>query len=754
VSLNLGSPSDVEEVRRAVKAAQMRNYKEDGRLAVRRKGPRLFHFKHYSVQKALQLEASEREAIETSVRCADPGSHHAVRLLIKCIIEDWLRSPEESRTKLAELTETMARSGEVGPAVLSLELLFNLSLHANLAYDSFTVQIGGETSSDESDEEDEEEAGRKARGVAWIGAMQHSLAALTASLLRHFAAEQSVSYGEREPSGEGGNAVWRAALRALLFFGTAQGRVDPSRARLFGAEAISGVASRLPHASSLETKAMAEMITSCLYPDPLTADNGPVPLPAEELISLYMGCRSVSGRERLFVALFDLAVAASQERRSSQPGKNPAGPIEAVERRALLEACVALGLPNRMSGYFRYTPAGLADALSKQALPLLADGCSKTAAYSVFNSLERMAATYTRGARAPGSLDLPLDSYTLASRSGLEAQVRKGLEQALLTLAAGVFSSSSSSSSSSARVDARRLAVAEVVHVAASPDKGVALVGWGAMESLATGETAWARWGFVACWEALMHASEGDTAVENARLNRGIKTILRYSGSFAEAAMAIRIFDIVVVSLLVPPERRGETQGSQREEGAEHERHAALRSASAASGGSLSHQLRSSSVEELLAAGRFRIDADVLQAVEPGIWGHLFRSLPAAGGPHGGFSGWGALRVVVLALGTRMSSEKEAALTAMGGLRFYEHLLEDAEPQVAYLAARFLLSHLEKSKPEEFPAALRHIVLKAQELGNPKLFRNPYLMMCALLPELAHVCEVEGPGPAATARVA
>ena len=146
------------------------------------------------------------------------------------------------------------------------------------------------------------------------------------------------------------------------------------------------------------------------------------------------------------------------------------------------------------------------------------------------------------------------------------------------------------------------------------------------------------------------------------------------------------------------------------------------------------------SFEELLVAGSVQVDAEALREVDPAVWGHLFRSLPAIGS-QGAFTSHSALRVAVLALGTHMATQMEAALVAMGGLRFYEHLLEDAEPQVALLAARFLLCHLEKSEPEEFPAALRHIVCKAQELGNPKLLQNPYLMVCALLPELSGVCE-------------
>ena len=135
-----------------------------------------------------------------------------------------------------------------------------------------------------------------------------------------------------------------------------------------------------------------------------------------------------------------------------------------------------MGLPDTARRYFHYTPPGLADTLSKLALPLLGDGCSKAAAYSLFHSLERLAADYSRGPRAPGALELPLERYTKAERAELEAKVRKGLKPALVTL----------SQETGATGRERRLAVAEVVHVAGSSDQGVAGVGWGAMESLVT----------------------------------------------------------------------------------------------------------------------------------------------------------------------------------------------------------------------------------------------------------------------------
>ena len=104
--------------------------------------------------------------------------------------------------------------------------------------------------------------------------MQAELASISGILVRALGTEgppgQNSYYA---PTGvtcprlsDGGNRVWRAALRLVFYFGMDTGVVVHRLALGFGAAALGRLALWLPKWGMYEGRALVEMLVSCLYP--------------------------------------------------------------------------------------------------------------------------------------------------------------------------------------------------------------------------------------------------------------------------------------------------------------------------------------------------------------------------------------------------------------------------------------------------------------------------------------------------------
>lgn len=76
----------------------------------------------------------------------------------------------------------------------------------------------------------------------------------------------------------------------------------------------------------------------------------------------------------------------------------------------------------------------------------------------------------------------------------------------------------------------------------------------------------------------------------------------------------------------------------------------------------------------------------------------------------------------------------------VGGEAFFLGLLEDPDPRIAYHASVFLLESItstvaaQNGRLASFHAALRDLVVRAQQTADERLLENPYFTVVGVLP--------------------
>eukprot|EP00873_Tetraselmis_striata_P022035 jgi/Tetstr1/442299/TSEL_030440.t1 len=93
----------------------------------------------------------------------------------------------------------------------------------------------------------------------------------------------------------------------------------------------------------------------------------------------------------------------------------------------------------------------------------------------------------------------------------------------------------------------------------------------------------------------------------------------------------------------------------------------------------------------------------------------------------------GNLRSALLLLIIGRCAAQPAALKTLGGEGWFHRLLNHADASVSYYSAVFLLTRLMASQPVRYHKALHRLVLHAQQTDDEELLTNPYLQISAML---------------------
>jgi len=89
-------------------------------------------------------------------------------------------------------------------------------------------------------------------------------------------------------------------------------------------------------------------------------------------------------------------------------------------------------------------------------------------------------------------------------------------------------------------------------------------------------------------------------------------------------------------------------------------------------------------------------------------------------------------RTSLLYLIIEKCKENKQDMHAVGGSSFFKRLLADNDPQISFLASRFLLDKLQHEQPEQFNILVNTLVDKAVKANDEKLVNNPYLQIKAI----------------------
>jgi hypothetical protein len=91
------------------------------------------------------------------------------------------------------------------------------------------------------------------------------------------------------------------------------------------------------------------------------------------------------------------------------------------------------------------------------------------------------------------------------------------------------------------------------------------------------------------------------------------------------------------------------------------------------------------------------------------------------------------MRAALLHLIIERCKASKEDIEAVGGTTFFKRLLNENDPQISYLASRFLIDMLQKEKPEQFSDIINTLLARAVEAYDEKLVSNPYLQIKAIL---------------------
>eukprot|EP01125_Pyxidicula_operculata_P022905 TRINITY_DN9671_c0_g1_i1.p1 TRINITY_DN9671_c0_g1~~TRINITY_DN9671_c0_g1_i1.p1 ORF type:complete len:966 (+),score=154.69 TRINITY_DN9671_c0_g1_i1:47-2944(+) len=127
---------------------------------------------------------------------------------------------------------------------------------------------------------------------------------------------------------------------------------------------------------------------------------------------------------------------------------------------------------------------------------------------------------------------------------------------------------------------------------------------------------------------------------------------------------------------------------------------------------------------QLLISGKLLLPFPLLNKIELKLFRYIFINLPHR------FTS--KMRLLVLyIIFHRCKSRQDFEM--IGGTLFYKKLLSDKDPHVAFLASRLLIDTIQKEKPEEFKKILSILMSKAVESNDEKILSNPYLQIKTIL---------------------
>eukprot|EP01098_Paradermamoeba_levis_P007457 TRINITY_DN3087_c0_g1_i1.p1 TRINITY_DN3087_c0_g1~~TRINITY_DN3087_c0_g1_i1.p1 ORF type:complete len:281 (+),score=79.75 TRINITY_DN3087_c0_g1_i1:516-1358(+) len=129
-----------------------------------------------------------------------------------------------------------------------------------------------------------------------------------------------------------------------------------------------------------------------------------------------------------------------------------------------------------------------------------------------------------------------------------------------------------------------------------------------------------------------------------------------------------------------------------------------------------------STTPSLFLDGKMIINFHLLHLVDLAILRHIFLGLPCRG--------FSSLRLTLLHLIIhKFGQEKIDLENELFGMRFFRGLLNDTNPKIAYHASGFLLTQMQKERPDEYQSILTSLLAKAQETNDEQMLANPYMQI-------------------------
>lgn len=139
----------------------------------------------------------------------------------------------------------------------------------------------------------------------------------------------------------------------------------------------------------------------------------------------------------------------------------------------------------------------------------------------------------------------------------------------------------------------------------------------------------------------------------------------------------------------------------------------------------LSNQALDDSAACLFLTGHVAASLSQLKQIDISILHYIFVNLP----PRYTCQMRAALLHLLIERCRRFSEE----IDTIGGTGFFKKLLNENDPQISYLASRFLIDKLQREKPEQFADIINTLLARAVEAYDEKLVSNPYLQIKAIL---------------------
>eukprot|EP01122_Echinamoeba_exundans_P011362 TRINITY_DN4494_c0_g1_i1.p1 TRINITY_DN4494_c0_g1~~TRINITY_DN4494_c0_g1_i1.p1 ORF type:complete len:1100 (-),score=161.24 TRINITY_DN4494_c0_g1_i1:652-3951(-) len=139
----------------------------------------------------------------------------------------------------------------------------------------------------------------------------------------------------------------------------------------------------------------------------------------------------------------------------------------------------------------------------------------------------------------------------------------------------------------------------------------------------------------------------------------------------------------------------------------------------------LSNQALDDSPACLFITGRVMVSMTQLRMIDISILHFTFSNLPPRYTCQ--------MRAALLHLIIERCKARKEDIEAVGGTTFFKKLLNENDPQISYLASRFLIDMLQKEKPEQFSDIINTLLARAVEAYDEKLVSNPYLQIKAIL---------------------
>jgi len=127
----------------------------------------------------------------------------------------------------------------------------------------------------------------------------------------------------------------------------------------------------------------------------------------------------------------------------------------------------------------------------------------------------------------------------------------------------------------------------------------------------------------------------------------------------------------------------------------------------------------------LFINGKIILPKTLLKRVNILIFHHLFVHLP----PREIEEVKVAILYIIMERCRRFSKDWDA----VGGRAFFNKLISDSDPQISFLASRFLIDKLQKEQPEQFKQIVNTLLDRAVETNDEQIVSNPYLQIKAIL---------------------